>query len=374
MLDDEEESLVSVGWKVEVTSRKEREEALRDEAHQFEVKLRKFTSALEQGIEVTMWQLNRNSEFAAETKDDFTLKGAQVQVKLLRRGEYLVQGALAFNMKGGYLNRALSRRRGVDKAALEPLSLTEVLEVRAGCDGYDTGALPFSSKRSKRSNENKSSGLFITLKASPTPIASSRSYFLKFKSRSARNDLLLGLRSLLADMQVNEGVNISSIQTPTADGQGVSSSPMRKSLGQAQAQRNGSPRGRRPSVMPDSLPPGNENMLVPLSEVHKTIDAERHAYDRLLLILLQGSSDLHKSEDELVAMRGKLDGVIAESKEKDRVQANDSQLIAQLSKKLESLLMDNEDLRDQNDTLNNRILMMEGERLQHVGTPFNFKP
>ncbi len=29
MLDDEEESLVSVGWKVEVTSRKEREEALR---------------------------------------------------------------------------------------------------------------------------------------------------------------------------------------------------------------------------------------------------------------------------------------------------------------------------------------------------------
>lgn len=29
MIDDEEESVVSVGWKVEVTSRKEREEALR---------------------------------------------------------------------------------------------------------------------------------------------------------------------------------------------------------------------------------------------------------------------------------------------------------------------------------------------------------
>lgn len=29
MLDDEEGSLVSVGWKVDVTSRKEREEALR---------------------------------------------------------------------------------------------------------------------------------------------------------------------------------------------------------------------------------------------------------------------------------------------------------------------------------------------------------
>ena len=29
MIDDEEESLVSIGWKVEVTSRKEREESLR---------------------------------------------------------------------------------------------------------------------------------------------------------------------------------------------------------------------------------------------------------------------------------------------------------------------------------------------------------
>ncbi len=84
-----------------------------DEAHQFEVKLKKFTNALEQGIEVTMWQLNRNSDFAAETKDDFTLKGSQIQMKLQRRGEFLVQGALSFNVKGGYLSKALmSRRRG----------------------------------------------------------------------------------------------------------------------------------------------------------------------------------------------------------------------------------------------------------------------
>ena len=83
-----------------------------DEAHQFEVKMRKFTSLLEQGIEVTMWQLNRNSDFAAQIKDDFTLKGTQIQVKLQRRGEYLVQGALSFNTKGGYLSKAINRRRG----------------------------------------------------------------------------------------------------------------------------------------------------------------------------------------------------------------------------------------------------------------------
>lgn len=362
MIDDEEESLVSVGWKVEVTSRKEREEALRDEAHQFEVKLRKFTSSLEQGIEVTMWQLNRNSDFTAQIKDDFTLKGTQIQLKLQRRGEYLVQGALSFNTKGGYLSKAINRRRGVDKAALDPLSLTEILEVVAGCDGYDATNLPFSSKRSKRSNENKSSSLFITLKASPTPVASSRSYFLKFKSRSARNDLLLGLRSLMAEMQVNEGVNISAIQNPAMIGEGVSGSPMRRRPGQDDGKQDGL----------ENQP--NENMLVPFHEVLKSIDLERHAYDRLLLIMLQGSSDLRKSEDNLVTMRGKLDSVITESKEKDRVQANDSKLIMQLSKKLETLLMDNEDLRDQNDTLNNRILMMESEKLKQFGTNSFFKP
>jgi hypothetical protein len=81
-----------------------------DEAHQFEVKLKKFTAALEHGIEVTMWQLNRNSDMGL--KDDFTQKGSQIQVKLVRRGEYLVQGALVFNEKGGYLSKALNRRRG----------------------------------------------------------------------------------------------------------------------------------------------------------------------------------------------------------------------------------------------------------------------
>ena len=35
----------------------------------------------------------------------------------------------------------------------------------------------------------------------------------------------------------------------------------------------------------------------------------------------------------------------------------------QLSKKLETLLMDNKDLRDQNDNLNNRVVTLEYEKL-----------
>jgi len=85
---------------------------VRDDAHQFELKLKKFATLLEQGIEVTMWQMNRNSEFGVDSPDDFPLKGTPVQLKLLRRGEFLVQAALTFSMKGGYLSKAISRRRG----------------------------------------------------------------------------------------------------------------------------------------------------------------------------------------------------------------------------------------------------------------------
>ena len=107
----------------------------------------------------------------------------------------------------------------------------------------------------------------------------------------------------------------------------------------------------------------NGDLMVPLPEVHTVVNREREMYDRLLLLLLQGNGDLKEKEDELLMLRGKLDAVTAESTEKDRVQANDSKLIMQLSKKLETLLMDNEDLRDQNDRLNTRLVAVECEKV-----------
>ena len=187
------------------------------------------------------------------------------------------------------------------------------------------------------------SSLFLTITATPTPMATSRSYFLRLKSRSTRNDLLTGLRGVLADLQVHEGVSISTIQTPEA--------------AQHHARR-----------MPGSAPkPGanpfhdrrGSNIMVPLDEVHDLINRERESYDRLLLTMLQGSGDLKEKEDELLLLRGKLHTVIAESSDKDKTQANDSKLIMQLSKKLETLLMENEDLRDNNDRLNNRLVTVE---------------
>mmetsp|Transcript_13456 Transcript_13456/g.19394 ORF Transcript_13456/g.19394 Transcript_13456/m.19394 type:complete len:521 (-) Transcript_13456:463-2025(-) len=326
--DDAASQVISVGWKVEVRNRKEREELLRDEVDRFEIKMKRFSGMLEEGIDVTMWQLSRKVELGGQEKDEFGLKSTAVSVQLMKRGDLYVQSQLNFTLRGGYLSKAIGRRKA-DKAALEPLALYDILEVKAGCSGYDHNDLPSSgkSKTKKSKGDNRQSSLFLTIKATPTPEASFRSYILKFKSRGARNDTLNGLRSMLADMQIHEGVSISSMQNTEEEDD------------------------------------DETEIMVPLSEVHNAINREREAYDRLLLLLLQGQEDLKEKEDELLSMRGKLETVMEESSEKDRVQANDSRLIMQLSKKLETLLMDNEDLRDQNDRLNSRLVVVECEKM-----------
>jgi hypothetical protein len=215
----------------------------------------------------------------------------------------------------------------------------DILEVKAGCSGYDHTELPStaagrsksskSSKGGKSRSENRQGSLFITITATPTPMAATRSYILRFKSRSVRNEFLNGMRCVLADMQIYEGVSVSGLHSS------------------AEAMEYDD----------------DEEVMVPLGAVHKVMNREREAYDRILLMLLQGYEDVKDREDELLKLRKKLESVMEESAEKDRVQANDSKLIMQLSKKLETLLMDNEDLRDQNDRLNNRLMLAECEKM-----------
>jgi len=293
--------------------------------------MKKYVHHLEEGIDVVMWQLNRGG--SKDSAAEFPMKATHVTVKLHKKGDLLSQSILEFVLRGGYLSKAIGRNRGVNKAALEPLALKEVIEVKAGCAGYDHTELPSAAGRSKSKStktrgENKQGSLFITLTATPTEAAANRSYILRFKSRSARNELLNGLRRVLADIQVVEGVSISGLQAQEGDDE---------------------------TGVPD---------MVPLEVVHKALDKEREAYDRILLMLLQGFEDLKEREDEMVKLRSKLESVIEESAEKDRVQANDSKLIMQLSKKLETLLMDNEDLRDQNDRLNARLIAAECEKMK----------
>ena len=106
--------------------------------------------------------------------------------------------------------------------------------------------------------------------------------------------------------------------------------------------------------------------MVPLSAVNQVINKEREAYDRILLMLLQGGEDLKDKEDKLLSLRSKLESDVAESAKKDRAQANDSKLNMQLSKKLETLLMDYEDLRDQNDHLITCLVAVVCEKMNLI--------
>lgn len=337
--EEEKEDEVAVTWNNEATTRREREEGLRDQVHRFESKLKKFMPMLLEGVDVVMWQLNRGAPDVSggESTEEFALKNSNVTIQVHKRGDLYVQTVLTFLLRGGYLSKAIGRNRNVDKTALEPLSLHDILEVRAGCTGYDHTELPTASSKSKTKKPSKKSttkaentqvNLFMTIKATPTPLAHSRSYIFRFKSRSARNDVMNGLRGLLAEMQIHEGVSISGLQSANGD------------------------------VQHDQ-----DDVMVPLSAVHEAINRERESYDKILLMLLQGTEDLKEKEDALLSLRAKLENVVAQSKEKDRVQTNDSKLIMQLSKKLETLLMDNEDLRDKNDRLNTRLVSIEAQQM-----------
>merc|ERR1712151_1030673 len=54
-VEDEEE--LAVGWKVDFANRKEREESLRDEVRRFMIRMKKFYPSLEDGVDITLWQL-----------------------------------------------------------------------------------------------------------------------------------------------------------------------------------------------------------------------------------------------------------------------------------------------------------------------------
>ena len=109
----EEEQVVMSSWHREVSNRKEREEGLREEVNQFEAKVDRFAKILDDGIDLTMWQLNHNAGLGPEeASDEFVLKSTAVHVKLHRRGELLVQAVLAFSTRGGYLSKALGRKKG----------------------------------------------------------------------------------------------------------------------------------------------------------------------------------------------------------------------------------------------------------------------
>lgn len=109
-VEEEKDDAVVVGWKANVRSRKEQEEVLRDGVHRFESQLKKNVGNLESGVDVVMWQLNRSED--KDSAAEFPLKASHVTAKMHRKGDLLVQSVLEFDLRGGYLSKAIGRNRG----------------------------------------------------------------------------------------------------------------------------------------------------------------------------------------------------------------------------------------------------------------------
>lgn len=72
--------------------------------------MKKFMHQLEEGVETVMWQLNRSAE-QVTAEDEFSVKASHVTLKLQRKGDLYLQSVLNFNMRGGYLSKAIGRNR-----------------------------------------------------------------------------------------------------------------------------------------------------------------------------------------------------------------------------------------------------------------------
>jgi len=109
----EENRVDDFNIKVNSTNRKERLESLRDRVRKFEVKLDQFSSTMEQGFEVTMWQLNMINDNGIIKKDNFNQKSTLVHIKMNHHDGKVLQAVLTFKIIRGYFRKVLSRHRDI---------------------------------------------------------------------------------------------------------------------------------------------------------------------------------------------------------------------------------------------------------------------
>jgi len=308
-----------------------------------------FREIFENGLDVVLWQWDSGiSSSGFDDEEKFNVLNSHVVMKLVKHGEGLIMSEFSFARSKGIIGNVGQRIRGTaDKLVTDSLLVREILEIKAGCLGYSSGILPMSKSSKTRSKDNKNSTLFLTIKATPTPVAPSRSYFIKLKTREERNEMLHGLRKVMADLQIEESTVSQQKNAPHLS---RTSAPQRRRI------------VGRTNITKEVTHEDN-SQAVPMSEVKTLIVKERANYERLLVQMMQGKDDMLEKEDEVLELKQTIESMAVAENEKSKIQANDSKLIMQLSKKLETLLISLEDMKERNDKLNLRLIEAECEKM-----------
>lgn len=88
-----------------------------------------------------------------------------------------------------------------------------------------------------------------------------------------------------------------------------------------------------------------------VTEVKRQLLVERSNYEKLMVQMLVLTNDLNEREDQIIAMKKREEAYIEQLASKDRMYEQDAMVRMQLGKRLEQVLMDKEEVKDELDSL-----------------------
>eukprot|EP00636_Phaeomonas_parva_P008121 CAMPEP_0118859652 /NCGR_PEP_ID=MMETSP1163-20130328/5809_1 /TAXON_ID=124430 /ORGANISM="Phaeomonas parva, Strain CCMP2877" /LENGTH=1781 /DNA_ID=CAMNT_0006793275 /DNA_START=180 /DNA_END=5525 /DNA_ORIENTATION=- len=96
---------------------------------------------------------------------------------------------------------------------------------------------------------------------------------------------------------------------------------------------------------------GSEDIMVKLTDVQRTITAERLNYEKLMIQMLENQNDLNDKEDEIGNLKRSLEDMRSLLTSRDDAIRNDSQVRMRLGKRIEDLENDQSILQEENEKL-----------------------
>jgi hypothetical protein len=250
---------------------------------------------------------------------------------------------------------------GGGKVEVGPIKLSDVLECVPGSEIFNPD------------NDHTDDAMFMTLVArsggDPRIIA------VLFETRDERNMTLLGIRDILAHASqqrtpTNKGLrSLENEDTSLSSSSSVPTSTVRRPsrrlsvrdtvleemMTSPSAEKSPSSTG----TWRENLTPAAGQEISTLNNVNETkrqLLLERSNYERLMMQMLSLTTDLNEKEDQLANYKNREYELKQTLLLKERVYEQDTQSRLQLVKKLEQVLMDKEEEREENELLREQIL------------------
>jgi len=234
------------------------------------------------------------------------------------------------------------------KADCAPILVSQILE-----------CIPGAYHKISSTATTKDDSRYLTI-VSHAPGHAPRNLSILVESREERNAILTGLRTLVSDMHMsasNDDVDLTTSDSTTGGTQttkAVRRASFRDTiLAEANKEELGGAGGgtdkaaRRGSLTGEST-----------SEVKRQLLVERSNYEKLMVQMLVLTNDLNEREDQIIAMKKREAAFEEQLASKEKMYEQDAKVRMQLGKRLEDVLMDKEEIKDELDNLKAQLEMI----------------